>query len=73
MAHSYQGDQIGLIFAQWAIVYFRQFWENYINYPHFWYNFFLSICRKLILAEKGLGDILGDFLTNSSGHPDSYS
>jgi hypothetical protein len=32
-----QGDQIGRIFAQWGIVYFGQFLENYII---FWILFF---------------------------------
>jgi hypothetical protein len=30
-----QGDQIGRIFAQWAIVHFGQFFENYTSSPHF--------------------------------------
>jgi hypothetical protein len=28
----FQGDKIGQIFAYWAIVYFRQFFENYSTY-----------------------------------------
>jgi hypothetical protein len=38
------GDQIGRIFAQWAIVYYWQFFENYI-----FVLFFISIDYVLIL------------------------
>jgi hypothetical protein len=31
-----QGDQIGRIFAEWAIVFFGQFFENYGSAPKFW-------------------------------------
>jgi hypothetical protein len=34
-----QGDQIGRIFAQWAIIYYGQFLENYRCSPHFWVTF----------------------------------
>jgi hypothetical protein len=30
-----QGDRIGRIFAHWAIVFFGQFFVNYIISPHF--------------------------------------
>jgi hypothetical protein len=31
-----QGDEIGRIFAYWAIVYFDQFFENFKSSPNFW-------------------------------------
>jgi hypothetical protein len=34
-----QGDQIGRIFAQWVIVYFGQFLENYRSSPNFGVTF----------------------------------
>jgi hypothetical protein len=37
-----QGGQIGRIFAQWAIVYFGLFFENYIEQPTFLGYFFQS-------------------------------
>jgi hypothetical protein len=35
----------------------------------FWANLYYSKIYALILAKNGLGNILGDFVTNSSGHP----
>jgi hypothetical protein len=35
-----QGDQIGRIFALWAIVFFGQFFENFISSPNFWVTVF---------------------------------
>jgi hypothetical protein len=35
-----QGDQIGRIFAFWAIVFFGQNLENYRNSANFWATFF---------------------------------
>jgi hypothetical protein len=63
-----QGDQIGRIFAYWAIVYFGQFSENYRSSPQLRGYFFHDQCYALILTKKILGYILGDFITNSSGH-----
>jgi hypothetical protein len=60
-----QGDQIGRIFAQWATVCFRQFPKNDTKSPQFWASF----SKILILTKNGLRYILGDFFTNSSGHP----
>jgi hypothetical protein len=37
-----QGDQIGRIFAQWAIVYYGQFFENYRSSRHFCATFPLN-------------------------------
>jgi hypothetical protein len=39
-AATQQGDQIGLIFARWVIVYFGQWFENYRSSAHFWATFF---------------------------------
>jgi GTPase SAR1 family protein len=50
-----QGDQIGRIFTYWT-----SFFENYKRSQKF---------RPLILSKNGLGNILGDFFTNPSGHP----
>jgi hypothetical protein len=34
-----QGDQIGRIFAQWANVYFGQYFEKHKSDPNFWATF----------------------------------
>jgi hypothetical protein len=64
-----QGDQIGRVFAQWEIVYFGQWFKNYRSSAHFWATFFHGTSHVSILTKKMLGYILGDFFTNSSGHP----
>jgi hypothetical protein len=66
-----QGDQIGLIFAQWAIVYFGQvFFFNYRSSQHSVLFFSrVGIEYELIWTKNGLGYILVHFFTNSSGHP----
>jgi hypothetical protein len=66
-----QCDHIGRIFAQWAIVYFRQFLKITEVAQKFWATLFQSADNVLILTKHGLGNILGDFFTNSSGHPES--
>jgi hypothetical protein len=38
---------------------------------HFWATFIHGYDCALILAENGLGSILGGLFTSSSGHPDS--
>jgi hypothetical protein len=43
-----QGDQIGRIFAQWAIVYLGIFFENHISSPNLYAIFPLSINHVLI-------------------------
>jgi hypothetical protein len=65
-----QGDQIGRIFAYWALVYFGLFFENYISSTNSLATFSKCISYAFILTKSGLGDILGKFFTNSSGHPD---
>jgi hypothetical protein len=55
-----QGDQIGGIFTQWMIVYFRQFSENYGNSPHFWatHELFSTV---IIIFTKCIGLHFGRF------------
>jgi hypothetical protein len=64
-----QGYQIGRNFAFWAIVKICLCFENYITSAKFLATFFHGTNTVLILAKYGLGYILGDFFTNSSGHP----
>jgi hypothetical protein len=45
------------------------FFENYKRANILVY-FFRGLNFELILAQNGLGYILGEFFTNSSGHPD---
>jgi hypothetical protein len=63
-----QGDQIGRIFTFWPIVYIGQVFLLQ-EQPQFWASFPHKICHALILAKNLLRYILGDFFTNSSGHP----
>jgi hypothetical protein len=55
-----QGDQIGQYFAHWAIIYFRQFFENYSSSPNVWANVYTGKRYAQILAKNGLGRILGE-------------
>jgi hypothetical protein len=61
-----QGDQVGRIFACCAIVYF---FEKYRNSPKIRATLSHRRSYVLILTKIGLGYVLGDFSTNSSGHP----
>jgi hypothetical protein len=62
-----QCDQIGRKFAHWVIVFFGHFFVNFRNSLHFRATFSkLDLCTNL--DKNGLGYILGDFFTNSSGH-----
>jgi hypothetical protein len=63
-----QGDQIGQIFAYWAIVYFGQFFENDIISPNFWATLFNGKSYVVIFTKNSLGYIFGRFFTSSSGH-----
>jgi hypothetical protein len=51
-----QGDQIGRIFAQWAIAYFGQWFENYRSSAYFWATFFpqyqlsINFYKKIVWA-----------------------
>jgi hypothetical protein len=65
-----QGDQIGRIFDHWLIIHFGQLLENHKSSPHFWATFFYGNGYLLIFTIDGLGHVLGDFCSNSSGHPD---
>jgi hypothetical protein len=59
-----QGDQIGRFFAHWAIVtFFKTVFEELAHV------FFLNKIYATILTKNGLGHILGELFTNSSGHP----
>jgi hypothetical protein len=49
-------------------VYFGQFF-NCKRSPKIWATFFPGKINLIILAPMGLGFSLGDFFTNSSGHP----
>jgi hypothetical protein len=64
---AFLGDQMSRIFSYWAIIYFGQFFLNNIYSTIFWTAF--SMVKWSIRFDKnGLGYILGDFSTNSSGH-----
>jgi hypothetical protein len=54
---------------KWAIIYLRQLYKNYRSSQKFGSTFSLSINFVLSLTKNRLSYILGDFLTNSSGHP----
>jgi hypothetical protein len=56
-----QGDQIGQIFSQWAIVYLRQLYKDYKSSPKCLPTFFLNIDYVIILTKNWLGYVLGDF------------
>jgi hypothetical protein len=59
-----QGDKIGRILAQWVSVCFGKLHENNIL------GYFFQRLRLCInTCRNGLGFILGEFVTNSSGHP----
>jgi hypothetical protein len=48
----------------------NSFFENYyISIPNFRASFFISEDYVLFLTKNGLGNSLGDFFINSSGHP----
>jgi hypothetical protein len=61
-----QGDQIGRIFARWAIVYFGQFFENCRSSPNFRAAIFSGKNYALILTYNGLVYILGDFFSSKT-------
>jgi hypothetical protein len=66
---AHQGDQIGRIFARWAILYFGQLFETCLICPNFCATIFHGKSNALFSANNQLGHNLGDFFTNSSGHP----
>jgi hypothetical protein len=61
-----RGDQIGRIFANWAILYFGQFFENHTSSPYFG-----ILCSTVSSGYASILTkyVLGNFSTNSSGHP----
>jgi hypothetical protein len=63
-----QGDQIGRIVANWTIVNLGQLFVNNRSSPHSWTIFLQSKSYVAIWTKNGSGYVLGDFLTNSSGH-----
>jgi hypothetical protein len=66
----WQVDQIGRIFACWAIVYLGTFFENYKSSQKFWSSFISSKNNVISLTKSWLGYISVDFFTISSGRPD---
>jgi hypothetical protein len=50
-----QGDQIGRIFAYWAIVYFEQFIKLHRRSPDIWTAYFHEKSYVLILPKKWVG------------------
>jgi hypothetical protein len=65
-----QGDQIGQIFANWAIVYNGKVF--YITNVAKFLGTVKVICF-IILTKKCVGLHFGQFFTNSSGHPAQLS
>jgi hypothetical protein len=62
------GDQIGRIFASWAIVWAVFLITEVAKYLCYFLPTVIDSCA-LILAKHVLGNILGDFFfTNASGH-----
>jgi hypothetical protein len=65
-----QGDQIGRILSQLFFAYSLQFLKMIkVFSPHFWVPFSTNKFMHLFFYKNGLGYILEDFFTNSSGHP----
>jgi hypothetical protein len=63
-----QGGQIWLVFADWAVLFFGQFFENYRRSPNFWSTFFHGRSYELIFTSFTKVDF-GQFYQNESGHP----
>jgi hypothetical protein len=65
-----QGDQIGRFFRPLGDCFL--FFGQFLNDPsiaNFRTAFFRGKSCVLILTTNGLGNLLGDIFTNSSGHP----
>jgi hypothetical protein len=69
MAFRQQGDQIGRVFAPWAIVYFGEFLENHRSSQKLRATFFQCKNNVSILTKKSVGLHFGHFFTKSPGHP----
>jgi hypothetical protein len=67
-----QGDKIWRIFAYWAILFFEQFFDYYKSSQKNLYEFYYGKSYESLLAKNGLGYILGNFITNPSGHPEFF-
>jgi hypothetical protein len=65
-----QGDQIVRILDYWAIVFFGLFRKITEVAQMFGLLYFNGISNLLILTKNGLGYILCDFFTDSSGRSD---
>jgi hypothetical protein len=66
-----QCDQIGRIFAYWAMVFFGLSLKN--KAVDVLFGLLFSHCKSYALCnfdKKLLGWVLGDFFTNSPGHAD---
>jgi hypothetical protein len=72
--HTYQGDQIGRIFAQWTIVFFGPFFDNYKTSSNSLSTYFHCRSYLLILAKKGRATFWRFFhkLTWSPWYPPTY-
>jgi hypothetical protein len=62
-----QGDQIGRIFAKWAIVYFGYIFKNFSSNPDFRAASFHCKIYLLILTKQWVWLHFGQFFTHSSG------
>jgi hypothetical protein len=60
-----QGDQIGRIFAYWAIIFFGIFLRKFLAYVRFPKVSVLYLFRQ----KTGWATFRATFFTNSSGHP----
>jgi hypothetical protein len=56
-----QGDQIGQIFAHWAVVYFGQCFENYRSSGKFWTTLFHGASYASILTKNRWATIWATF------------
>jgi hypothetical protein len=65
---SQQGDQIGRIFAHWVIVSFGKVFLI-AEVPLIFGLLFPLLTSCTNFEKNGLGGILGDFFTKTSGHP----
>jgi hypothetical protein len=65
-----QCDRIGRIFAQLGDFFtLGSFLKNYRNSPPLWATFIHGFDNVFNVDKNVLGYTLGDFFTNSSGHP----
>jgi hypothetical protein len=55
--------------AQWVIVSYGYLFKYCRTSPQFWASLFAGLFYALIMTKNGVGYILGDFFTRSSGRP----